>query len=78
MDEFKFKIGDVVLLKVAAHEKFPTRAIVLERQLQECHGGTQRFYQCRLSRITDKDIQIIGQSMLLTEIELVAEAQNAD
>lgn len=53
--KFKFKIGDLVYLKVGVQEcldclkfgrtKFPTCHIVCERLCQECPGGIQLHYK---------------------------------
>ncbi len=51
MDDFKFKIGDFVRLKLPKVEKEfypPLVFMVVERLYFECPGGIQRLYHIRL------------------------------
>lgn len=51
MDDFKFKIGDFVRLKLPKVEKEfypPMVFMIIERTYHECPGGSQRHYNIRL------------------------------
>lgn len=60
---FQFEIGDTVTVKAAIAEAEyanraypegsygrirPPRLVVVHRRLEQCYGGTQRHYDCRL------------------------------
>jgi hypothetical protein len=59
---FKYKIGDIVILKVAAEEArarcaegeqaSPYRGMIVVRLLDECSGGVQRHYHVAFSNAT--------------------------
>ena len=64
--EWEYELGDVVYLRnEVAHyelyneisnsksENLPGPVIIVERKLQECHGGVQRFYSIR-ARVENK------------------------
>jgi len=43
---FKFKIGDIVRMRLQqAEERYPRRVFILGRLLQECPGGIQKNYK---------------------------------
>ena len=72
MDEFKFKIGDLVTTRAAIAEcedgarvgqcRTPMRFVIVERRTQECPGGMQLHYM--LARD--------GKSGLFNEIEVAS------
>lgn len=84
-DVFKFKIGDVVRHRISGMAEDPpegertryfssstdrkTRFIILERILQECHGGIQRNYNCRA---VGSEGQMADKCINASELELVA------
>ena len=44
---FQFGVGDIVYFKTAPHnrDKYPNRFMVVERFVQQCHGGVQFLYK---------------------------------
>lgn len=61
--DFKFEIGDMVYLKHSSHNEtqFPLKFTIVERHLQQCHGGIQLSYM------------VYGQSSLIPELVLCLE-----
>lgn len=60
---FKFQVGQLV-----RHKLFGSGiGVVLERWIQECHGGTQRFYDLRIQA---EDGGIKEGRLRITEMEL--------
>lgn len=55
---FKFKVGDIVCHRLGFTPKYDkdtpvkTPILILERQAQECMGGVQLRYLCRLGAAT--------------------------
>ena len=45
--EFKYEIGDMVYFRTASHRDGhrPKRFLIIERFLQQCHGGVQMLYK---------------------------------
>lgn len=64
-DDFKFKIGDIVQFVEQPVEPYANmgknKKVVIERIIQECHGGIQRHYRLRggdrLIDITEMEIE---------------------
>jgi hypothetical protein len=61
--EFKFEIGQMVRHRTGT-EKFERPMVIVARVLEQCPGGTQRFYKVAVSRM---DTYGTG---LMQEIEL--------
>lgn len=77
MPEFKFQIGDTLRHKGFGKERFRyARLFVVERDEQECPGGTQRHYACRVifTNTTANQFDMIR----FNEIELEAIPDEAD
>lgn len=48
----------------------PQRFVILERLLQECHGGIQKHYLCRVVSVEDRGAAMIWESFQITEAEV--------
>lgn len=85
--EFKFSVGQIVTHKGLVNERDPDRLwkneppikiFIVERLRQECYGGVQNVYSCRLmgaSRLSGTGIT--DKCLNFTEIELVEYPVNA-
>lgn len=57
--EMEFEIGDIVYHKTALHsDERATPFIVIERFVQECHGGIQRQYRISSDRRVDSRLMV--------------------
>jgi hypothetical protein len=70
--KFKFDIGAVLEHTSATNKghRGPTRFVVIERVLIQCHGGIQRHYACRTVLEADFGQQANVMSCTFNEDEL--------
>ena len=77
---FEFKVGDVVHHRLRHSSEFhpdkekKTPLLILERIAQECPGGVQKFYMCRLGTISGNIPITIEPAKLFQFSEIEVEA----
>lgn len=77
---FKFKIGEIVYHRLRHSSEFnpekekKTPILILERVAQECHGGVQKHYMCRLGTSTGSVPMTFEPNKLFQFSELELEA----
>jgi len=74
--DFAFSIGDIVTTKASVRcapsgRDFPHLTII-ERIAQECHGGIQKKYLCRIATADFRAVVLAQHPFEFTEIELTA------
>lgn len=78
---FAFKIGDVLRFKSVGEyihvrgrrDALPKGSLllfVLERRLQECPGGVQRHYVCRMHKAGAFEVGVVADATVFNEVEV--------
>ncbi len=76
---FKFKIGDIVYHKLKTSSEYKpeqiqkTPLLIIERMAQECHGGVQLKYLCRVGTSASRGLTFDpSNNYVMMEMELEA------